>query len=60
VTYPYLHLACGLPELKRCVRAALADRLSTVTPLPGADTSQLRWHPTAWDYVRAANRDHVR
>lgn len=50
-TYPYLHLASGLPALVRAVGRALEGHLETV---PGPDEpSRLRYHPTAWGYLRA-------
>ncbi len=53
-TYPYLQLACGLPVLTDVAAAVLAGRMpAVVTPLPGAESSQLRWHPTAWTYLWA-------
>ncbi len=55
-TYPLLHLACALPLLLDQVDAVLAgDSPVTVPPLPGAETSELRWHPTAWDYLKSAS-----
>ncbi|MCU0687084.1 MAG: formyl transferase [Polyangiaceae bacterium] len=53
-TYPSLHLAAGLPALVRAVRRALEGTLETV---PGPDEpSRLRYHPTAWGYLRARVR----
>jgi folate-dependent phosphoribosylglycinamide formyltransferase PurN len=60
-TYPFLHLACVMPLLLDQVDAVLAGTApATVPPLPGAEHSQLRWHPTAWDYLAARRRDGVR
>jgi folate-dependent phosphoribosylglycinamide formyltransferase PurN len=60
-TYPYLHLACALPLLLAEVNAILDGAApQAVPPLPGAERSQLRWHPTAWDYVAGRVRDGVR
>ncbi len=60
-TYPFLHLACVMPLLLDQVDAVLAGTAPvTVPPLPGAEHSQLRWHPTAWDYLAARRRDGVR
>ena len=60
-TYPFLHLACAMPLLLDQVDAVLAGTAPvTVPPLPGAERSQLRWHPTAWDYLVARWRDGVR
>ncbi len=49
-TYPYLHLAVGLPPLAQAVAAALAGELSP-RPHP-ALPSRLRTHPTLWQYAR--------
>jgi folate-dependent phosphoribosylglycinamide formyltransferase PurN len=59
-TYPYLHLACGLPVLTQ-VASELLEGAQPVSrsPLPGAEESQLRWHPTAWGYVAARWRRGV-
>jgi phosphoribosylglycinamide formyltransferase 1 len=60
-TYPFLHLACAIPLLLDQVDAVLAGGAPTVVaPRPGAERSQLRWHPTAWDYLRARRREGVR
>jgi hypothetical protein len=60
-TYPYLHLACAMPLLLEQVDAVLAGaHPEVVRPLPDAERSQLRWHPTAWDYVVARRRAGVR
>jgi folate-dependent phosphoribosylglycinamide formyltransferase PurN len=60
-TYPLLHLACALPLLLNQVDA-VCDGVAptTVPPVPGAERSQLRWHPTAWDYLQARRRHGVR
>lgn len=49
-TYPYLHLAAGLPPLVRAVRAALQGTLQPRAEAPGLP-SALRSHPTLWGYV---------
>lgn len=49
-TYPYLHLAVGLPPLAQAVAAALAGDLRP-RPHP-ALPSRLRTHPTLWQYAR--------
>jgi folate-dependent phosphoribosylglycinamide formyltransferase PurN len=60
-TYPTLHLACALPLLVAQVEAILAGATPhPVAALPGAEGSQLRWHPTAWDYLVARARQGVR
>ncbi len=52
-TYPYLHLACGLPLLARAAAAFLAgEPPAEVGPLDGAgESSVLRSHPTLWGYL---------
>lgn len=60
-TYPFLHLACAIPLLLEQIDAILSGTTPVVvTPLPGAERSQLRWHPTAWDYLASWRRDDVR
>lgn len=49
-THPTLHLAAGLPLLKRAVQDARAGRL--VVRIPGL-SSELFYHPTLWQYLRA-------
>jgi folate-dependent phosphoribosylglycinamide formyltransferase PurN len=49
-TYPYLHIAAGLPILLRAVRQALAGELTPRADLPELP-SRLRSHPTLWGYV---------
>jgi phosphoribosylglycinamide formyltransferase-1 len=59
-TYPYLHLACGLPLLVEVAAALLAGEPPTIRPsLAGAEESQLRWHPTAWGYLATRLRSGV-
>jgi folate-dependent phosphoribosylglycinamide formyltransferase PurN len=59
-TYPYLHLACGLPILLEVTSGILSGNQPVACPpLPGADESQLRWHPTAWGYVATRLRRGV-
>ena len=70
-TYPYLHLAWGLPALAEEV-ARLLRRPGPATAPPrrprrggpeGGDepgTSQLRWHPTLWGYLARRWRAGVR
>ncbi len=60
-TYPFLHLACAIPPLLAQVDAVLDGTTpAAVAPLPGAEPSHLRWHPTVWDYLVARRRDGVR
>lgn len=49
-TYPYLHLAKGLPALVRAVTAALDDSLVSRNPAE-VGPSELRYHPTFWQYL---------
>jgi hypothetical protein len=60
-TYPYLHLAAGLPHLAAQVERVLAGERPT--PLvedapPGG--SRLYLHPTLWEYLRRRIVDGVR
>jgi hypothetical protein len=60
-TYPYLHLACGLPLLGDCVEQILEGREpKQVESLDKSGDSTLRWHPTLWGYLRGRVFDHVR
>jgi phosphoribosylglycinamide formyltransferase-1 len=59
-TYPYLHLACGLPVLITVASALVhGERPTPRPPLAGAEESQLRWHPTAWAYLATRLRRGV-
>jgi folate-dependent phosphoribosylglycinamide formyltransferase PurN len=51
-TYPYLHLAAGLPLMVQTVREFLEGNVAE-SPLPGRETagSHLYHHPTAWSYL---------
>jgi methionyl-tRNA formyltransferase len=60
-TYPYLHLAAGLPVLGEQVDRALAGE--TLVPLAdpeGAGASRLRLHPTLVEYLRRRVGNGVR
>jgi folate-dependent phosphoribosylglycinamide formyltransferase PurN len=60
-TYPYLHLAAGLPLLSDQVRRALAG--GTLEPAgddPAVEGSRLYLHPTLWGYLRGWIFDRVR
>jgi methionyl-tRNA formyltransferase len=48
-TYPYLHIAAGVPMLLAAVDRALAGNLQTKAPPPLP--SRLRYHPTLWGYL---------
>jgi methionyl-tRNA formyltransferase len=54
VTYPYLHLAAGLPLLSDSVRTVLNGRqLAPVdNTSPSVEDSRLFAHPTLWGYLR--------
>jgi folate-dependent phosphoribosylglycinamide formyltransferase PurN len=58
-TYPYLHLAAGLPLLREAVARALSGE-----PLPEVERrelpSQLRYHPTVWSYLATRSAVGVR
>ncbi len=52
-TYPYLHLAAGIPLLLRCVTELSEGRTEPVTPpVDAGGASVLRYHPTLWSYAR--------
>ena len=60
-TYPYLHLACGLPLLTECVEKILnGETPPPVKSLDDSGDSTLRWHPTLWGYLRGRLADHVK
>jgi folate-dependent phosphoribosylglycinamide formyltransferase PurN len=49
-TYPYLHIATGIPLLLRAVRQALSSSLQPATAGEESLPSRLRSHPTLWGY----------
>jgi folate-dependent phosphoribosylglycinamide formyltransferase PurN len=62
-TYPYRHLADGLPLLADQVGRVLAGEGVTFAgegPDPDGAASQLRWHPTLWSYLWTRLTRHVR
>jgi Formyl transferase len=61
-TYPYRHLADGLPLLVEQIGHVVnGAELERAEPLPADDAgSQLRWHPTLWGYLWARLRRGVR
>ena len=60
-TYPYLHLAAGLPHLAAQVERALAgERLSPLVEDAPSGGSHLYLHPTLWEYLRRRIVDGVR
>jgi folate-dependent phosphoribosylglycinamide formyltransferase PurN len=53
VTYPYLHLAAGLPLLTDSVRTVLAgQQLAPIDDDCLSEESRLFTHPTLWEYLR--------
>ena len=48
-TYPYLHLAAGLPSPIAAIGQALVGRQQPLSGMPDLP-SRLRFHPTAWEY----------
>ncbi len=50
-TYPFLHVAAGVPLLLDAVAAALEGRLATRPSIAAGAPSRLRTHPTAWGYL---------
>jgi hypothetical protein len=60
-TYPYLHVAAGLPLLGQQVDRALVGKpLSPLAEEDAAVTSQLRLHPTLWEYAHQRLAQRVR
>ncbi|MGH9151786.1 MAG: formyl transferase [Acidimicrobiales bacterium] len=60
-TYPYLHLAAGLPLLLSSVAELLAGREPRpVAPISAVGRSCLRTHPTLWGYLGTRVRRSVR
>ena len=60
-TYPYLHLAAGLPHLAAQVERALAgERLTPLVEDDPPGGSHLYLHPTLWAYLRRRIADGVR
>jgi folate-dependent phosphoribosylglycinamide formyltransferase PurN len=56
-TYPYRHLADGLPLLAAQIDKVLAGQeLVEAAPLADDERSVLRWHPTLWGYLRGRRR----
>lgn len=50
-TYPYLHLAAGLPALRGAVDAAMSGTLAVQEP-DASLGSKLRYHPTLGQYLK--------
>jgi folate-dependent phosphoribosylglycinamide formyltransferase PurN len=57
-TYPYLHLAVGIPILITALRDARAGRIAEGSP--PALPSRLRTHPTVWEYAQLRLRRGIR
>jgi folate-dependent phosphoribosylglycinamide formyltransferase PurN len=56
-TYPYRHLADGLPLLAAQIDKVLGgEELVEAEPLSDDGPSQLRWHPTIWGYLGGRRR----
>ena len=61
VTYPYLHVAVGIPLLVETVREVLEGKEPIPRPsLGGGEPSRLRSHPTIWGYLACRLRRSVR
>ncbi len=62
-TYPYRHLADGLPllveQVGRVVNGEVVHGETGADALLGGE-SRLRWHPTVWGYLWTRLRRHVR
>ena len=58
VTYPYLHIAMGLPALVDTVQRILSDQRPSGS-LPRTTDSRLRYHPTLWSYLKVGCRQNV-
>ena len=58
-TYPYLHVAAGLPSLIAATRMAIAGEVRRMADPPNLP-SRLRSHPTIWSYVWNRLRHGVR
>jgi len=62
-TYPYRHLADGLPLLADQVGRVLAGadvRVAVLRDETDDEPSRLRWHPTLWGYLRTRVTKGVR
>lgn len=59
-TYPYLHLAAGVPSLVATVAALVRGEEARAVPaLDGHGPSRLRTHPTLWGYAAGRWRRSV-
>jgi folate-dependent phosphoribosylglycinamide formyltransferase PurN len=59
-TYPYLHLAAGIPALIEAVQKALEGTLITEVPANDLPPSKLHYHPTLWEYLNGRVRQGVK
>lgn len=59
ITYPYLHVAAGLPVLITAVAELLDGRAPSPRPFPDLP-SRLRTHPTLWGFLYGWLRHGVR
>jgi methionyl-tRNA formyltransferase len=58
VTYPYLHIAMGLPALLDTVQQILSNQRPSRC-IPRSRDSRLRHHPTLWTYLKVGCRHNV-
>jgi folate-dependent phosphoribosylglycinamide formyltransferase PurN len=59
-SYPYLHLAAGIPALIKAVHQALDGTLQVKDPPTDIPPSRLHYHPTLWDYLSGRFRKRVK
>jgi hypothetical protein len=57
-TYPYLHIAMGLPALLDSVQAILRQQRPALCA-PKTKSSRLWYHPTLWSYLKVGCRRNV-
>jgi hypothetical protein len=57
-TYPYLHIAMGLPALLDAVQAILSHQRPALC-VPKTKSSRLWYHPTLWSYLKVGCRQNV-
>jgi methionyl-tRNA formyltransferase len=57
-TYPYLHIAMGLPALFDAVQAILSQQRPALC-IPKTNRSRLWYHPTLWSYLKVGCRQNV-
>lgn len=59
-SYPYLHLATGVPLVIDVVNEVLAGKQLVPRPPLDSGDSRLWYHPTVWDYLSARRNRGVR